>query len=134
MSIDYQVFSDVRNVALGGVSLHGVRRITLGRRRAEVRAVGDGETFESVARGAACAVRGTVDLVDPVQAGAALGAAGNLVFTWRDARGGTDRVVTVVGVSVTGVEQRGGFRKPAGASMAFAVQSADGVTDPVSVT
>ena len=134
MAIEYQVFSGVKDVSLGETAIHGVRSISVVRRRAEVHASGDEDIFESVAAPAAAAVSGSLVLLDSAQADELDRAVGTLSFTWYDSRARQDKTVTVANVSITGTELASRHRDAAGASMGFVAQSSDGVTAPVWVT
>ena len=134
MAISYQVFSDVSDVELAGAAVSGVQSIAVIRRGAEIRAAGDEDVYESVARAGPAGLSGTIELADIAQAEALGDAAGTLTFVWRNARGQTDRTVTVAGVSITGVELSAGHQQASKASVSFVAESADGVTDPIAVT
>jgi hypothetical protein len=132
MSEPYQVFSDVTDVTLAGESLPGVRRIAVSRHRSTLRAAGDEDLYERVARAGRWRVEGEIDLLDPAIAKALESARGSLAFTWRDS-GGTSRVVTIAGVSIVSTELGAGHRMTPSARMSFLAESPDGATDPVSV-
>jgi len=134
VSINYQVFSDVSGVTLGGTSVYGVRSISISRQSRAIRSAGDDDVYESVACGGPIGVSGTIELLDPAQAEALGPAVGTLSFTWHDARGGTDKSVSIAGVSVTGAELSATQRGSSKALISFTAESADGATDPVSVS
>ena len=134
MAIGYQVFSDVSNVTFGAAVIHGVQRIVVARSRQEVRARGDGDLYDSLARAGGEQLSGSIELLDPAQAAAVSGAPATLSFTWRDARRQQDKTVTITGVSFTGAELSSGPRTPSGASLRFLAESSGGITDPLSVS
>ena len=133
MAIEYQVFSDVGNVSLGVTDIHGVRSISLAKRRSELRAAGDEEIYESIVRPATCSLSGTIELSDVAQAEALNAAVGTLSFTWHDGRGQADKTVAVTGVYVASVDIAAGHQSPSRASVSFIVECPDGITDPVAV-
>lgn len=134
MSIDYQVFSDVSNVTLGGTAVGGVRSVSLTTKTAQLHASGDDDIYQSVARAGARSLAGTILLPDVAKAHSLAGLSGTLSFVWHDGRGQADRTVTVTGVSVTGMDLAGSHRAPSDASVAFVAESTDGTTDPITVT
>ena len=134
MAINYQVFSDVSGVTLGGTSIYGVQSVSVSRQSPAIRAAGDDDVYESVARGGAIGVFGTIELLDPAQAEALGPAVGTLSFTWHDARGGTDKSVSITGVSVTEAELSAARHGSSKALLSFTAESTDGATDPVSVS
>lgn len=134
MAISYQVFTDVSDVTLGGVPVRGVLSVRVMKRRAEVRSAGDGDLYEPLAEAGACAVSGSLVTLDPTDAEGIDGLAGTLSFVWRDARGAAPKTVTVANVVVTGTGSTVRHDRPSAASAQFIASSADGVTDPVSIT
>ena len=134
MSVSYQVFTNVSAVTLAGSSLGGVQKISLVKSRAELRASGDGELYDSVASAGACGASGTIRTSDAVAAAALDGKTGVLSFAWSAGGGGADRTVTVQSASVTGVEVDASERGASGAIVRFVAAASDGVTDPVAIT
>ncbi len=133
MAIDYQVFGDVSDVTLAGRSVSGVMSISIARRGKEVHWAGDGELYESLARSVVEGVSGTIVLLDPAQGEALHSVAGTMSFIWRDARGQGDKTVTISGVTVSACDSDCGGRIASKASLVFTAESADGVTDPVTI-
>jgi len=133
MSISYQVFTNVSNVALGSVAVEGVLSVRVMKRRPEVRAAGDADLYEPVAEAGPCAVSGTIVTLDPTGAAALDGRRGTLSFVWSCARGQADKTVTIANVTIAATDNTVRHDKASLAAASFLASSSDGVTDPVSI-
>ncbi len=98
----FSVYHNPTNVAIGGASITGVVSISVSQTYDEIHAAADDDTHESVARYTTGRTSGTVALLDPVQAQAASGGTGALVFTWTDASGAANKTVTINNCSIGG--------------------------------
>ena len=134
MSIDYQVFSDVSNVVLGGTAVEGVRSISLTRKSRELHASGDDDVYQSVARAGVCSLAGSILLPDVAKAHSIAGLSGTLSFVWRDGRAQADKTVTITGVSIIAIDLTGSHQTQSDARLTFVAESGDGTTDPITVT
>ena len=133
MAISYQVFTNVSSVALGSAAIEGVLSVRVMKRRAEVRAGGDGDLYEPVADVGPCGVSGTIVTLDPTDAQAIDGQRGTLSFVWSCARGQADKTVTIANVVITGTDGTVRHDKASLAAASFIASSPDGITDPVSI-
>jgi len=133
VAISYQTFKNVKTVTIGSTPMYGVQSVTVSKDRAVIQAAGDGDTYVPIARAGTCAVSGSIATVDPTDADSWDGLAGTLSFVYTDAQGTTDKTVTIVGVSITSVNQGVSRDAPSSGSVSFVAESADGTTDPVSI-
>ncbi len=120
----YNVYHNPTNVSIGGAPITGVVAIVVAQSYAELHAVADGDTHESVARYTTARTSGAIRLVDPAQAAAAAGATGELSFTWTDAQGAADKTVTLAGCSLGGWEATVARDAVSAATVPFIAESA----------
>ena len=102
--MSFNVYHNPQSVTIGSTSISGVRSITVAVERKELRAAGDGETHESVARFTVARTRGTIDGVDPELGAAVGGLTGTLSFVWKNVRTGGSKTVTITACSLGGYE------------------------------
>jgi len=133
MPISYQVFKNVSSVTLGGTAVYGVQSIRVTKKRAEIHASGDADVYEPIAEVGAAGVSGTITTLDPTDAEALDGVSGTLSFVWKDAKGSTDKTVTIANVVVTGIANSVAHDSASSASVSFIASSSDGTTDPVTI-
>ncbi len=100
----FNVYHNPKSVALGETSITGVQSVVVSVRYGEIRAAGDDDTHESVARYTTARTSGTITLLDPTSADAVKGSTGTLSFVWQDVKGGTDKTVTIAGCSIGGYD------------------------------
>ena len=123
----YNVYHNPTGVTLGGSPITGVVSITVSQSFSEIHAAADDDTHESVARYTTGRTSGVIRLVDPTQAEAASGGTGDLVFTWTDAQGGSDKTVTVANCSAGRWEAEVGRDAASAATLSFIAESAPAI-------
>ena len=100
----FNVYHNPQNVTLGSTAITGVQSIVVSVRYHEIHAAGDADTHETVARYTTARVSGSITLLDPTSASAVEGQTGTLSFTWKNARGGADKTVTILNASLGGYD------------------------------
>jgi hypothetical protein len=130
--MSYNVYHSPKNVTLGGTAITGVTAIAVSQMYGELHAAADADVHESVAVHTTGRTAGTLSLLDPVQAQAAGGLSGTLVFTWTNAAGSNDKTVTITGCSMAGWDGQVGRDQASRAVLKFVAAKPDG-TNPVSI-
>ena len=96
----FNVYHNPTTVTIGSTSITGVQSIAVSEDMAEIHASGDSDTHESVARYGTARTSGTITLVDPVSAEAASGTTGTLSAVLTDAKGATNKTLTIANCSI----------------------------------
>lgn len=133
MALSYQVFKNVTTVTLGETVFYGCTGVTVNRSAPEIHASADADVYEGTATIGTITCGGTITGLDPNIADTFVGLTGSLSFVWKDSQGTTDKTVTIVGVTIAGVDQTASHDASSGATLRFVAESADGTIDPVSI-
>ena len=134
MAISYQTFKNVTGVTIGSTNMYGVQSINTEQVRAEIHGSGDADTHETIARAGTSATRITINTIDPAAAYAWEGLTGTVGATYTDAQATTNKTLAVVGCSVVGVNQVVNRDNPSGGTVSLIAESADGTTNPLSLS
>ena len=127
--------TDPQTVKIGSVALTGVQSISWGETRNLMQApVADGEVYPGTPFLGSAACAGSLVFSNPVLAKAAEGLAGTLTATLKGIGGQADKSLAITLVQTGGAGQNIGKNAPGGGTVPFVFGSADGTTDPVTLT
>lgn len=120
----FNVYHNPQNVTLGATAVAGVQSIVVSVRYEEIRAAGDADVHESVARYSTARTAGAITLLDPVSAAAVGGLTGTLSFKWKDVKGAADKTVTIANCSMGGYESTVARDRASSATIPFIAEAA----------
>ena len=127
-------YHNAKSVTIGSVSLTGVTGIQWSHDRPEISGSADGEVYAKVAGYGTAIVRGSITFLDPEQADAAENISGTLTATLQGIGSDADKTLTIVTVVTGGDSDNVSRDAVAACTVPFIVESADGTTDPVTIS
>jgi hypothetical protein len=120
----FNVYHNPQNVTFGVTPIAGVQSIVVSVRYHEIRAAGDADTHESVARYSTARTAGAISLLDVVSAAAVTGQTATLSFKWKDVKGAADKTVTIANCSMGGYESTVARDRASVATIPFIAEAA----------